>query len=74
VKLLFKVGKKEEKILSEEEQFIKEMQEQQEQDKPTFKDLLAIMIAQYIIILPMLIIAIIIFTLIMLFITRVWLR
>ncbi|GFP77537.1 MULTISPECIES: hypothetical protein [Clostridium] len=71
---MFKVGKKEEKILSEEEQFIKEMQEQQEQDKPTFKDLLAIMIAQYIIILPMLIIAIIIFTLIMLFITRVWLR
>lgn len=71
---MFKVGKKQEKILSEEEQFIKEMQEQQEQDKPTFKDLLAIMIAQYIIILPMLIIAIIIFTLIMLFITRVWLR
>lgn len=71
---MFKVGKKEEKILSEEEQFIKEMQQEQEQDKPTFKDLLAIMIAQYIIILPMLIIAIIIFTLIMLFITRVWLR
>ncbi|MBK1810465.1 hypothetical protein JHL18_07440 [Clostridium sp. YIM B02505] len=71
---MFKVGKKEEKILSEEEQFIKEMQQEQEQDRPTFKDLLAIMIAQYIIILPMLIIAIIIFTFIMLFITRVWLR
>jgi ABC-type multidrug transport system permease subunit len=71
VKLLFKFGKREEQELSEEEKFLKEMKEQ---EKPTFKDLLAIIIAQYIIILPMLIIAIILFTLIMLFITRVWLR
>ncbi len=71
MKLLFKFGKREEQELSEEEKFLKEMKEQ---EKPTFKDLLAIIIAQYIIILPMLIIAIILFTLIMLFITRVWLR
>ncbi|QAA31195.1 MULTISPECIES: hypothetical protein [Clostridium] len=68
---MFKFGKREEQELSEEEKFLKEMKEQ---EKPTFKDLLAIIIAQYIIILPMLIIAIILFTLIMLFITRVWLR
>lgn len=43
-------------------------------EKLGFKDLLALVIAQYVIILPMTFIAVIIAILVMLFITKVWLR
>lgn len=51
-----------------------EIPEDLPKEKLGFKDLLALVIAQYAIILPMTFIAVIIATLLMIFITKVWLR
>lgn len=51
-----------------------EIPEDLPKEKLDFKDLLALVIAQYAIILPMVIIAVFIATLVLLFVTKVWLR
>ncbi|WP_040212432.1 hypothetical protein [Clostridium polynesiense] len=51
-----------------------EFPEDFQHEKIGFKDLLALVIAQYTILLPMVFVAVIIATLVMLFVTRVWLK
>ncbi len=57
----------------EKEEYEKLMEEVKNKEKPTFKDLVAIMLAQYAIILPMVLGGLIIFAII-LYILMAWLK
>ncbi|WP_143152490.1 hypothetical protein [Clostridium cavendishii] len=67
---MFRYDPLEEKQKQEEKQLFEDIKDK---EKPKFKDLVAIMVAQYLIILPMLVIGIAIFGLILYLLDKFWL-
>lgn len=67
---MFRYDPREEKRKQEEKQLLQDIKDK---EKPKFKDLVAIMVAQYLIILPMLLIGVTIFGLILYLLDKFWL-
>lgn len=68
---MFRYDPMEEKKRQGEKQLLEEIKDK---EKPSFKDLVAIMFAQYLIIIPMLLIGMAIFAFILYLITEVWMK
>lgn len=68
---MFRYDPMEEKKRQDEKQLLEQIKDK---EKPNFKDLVAIMFAQYLIIIPMLLIGMAIFAFILYLITEVWMK